>query len=245
MVSRRRFLAAGALALLPGAPRAEETVDAMRFSALAPGEALPREFREFAFEGVPRTEFTTVADQGSTVLRARARASMAAIVRSVRVEAARRPRRSWRWKALQLPERSDLATREGDDFAARLYVAFDLGLGALPIGTRIGVWLARLAYGDDVPAAALCYVWARRASVGAIASSAFTERVRMVVVESGAAQLGRWRGYERDVVADYERAFGAPAPAVSGVAVSADADNTGGTAEALFGDVRFTMRPLA
>jgi hypothetical protein len=244
VVSRRCFLAASALALLPGVACAEEAVDAMRFSSLAPGAPLPREYRLFGFDGVPRTEFAPVTDEGRTVLRARANASMTAVVRSVRVAAAGRPQLSWSWKALRLPENSDLAVRAGDDFAARLYVAFDLRLGALPVGARIGVWLARLAYGDDVPAAALCYVWAANVPVGTFAASAFTDRVHMVVVESGTANLGRWREYRRDVVADYERAFGAPAPAVSGVAVASDADNTGSSAEAHFGDVRLTARPL-
>jgi hypothetical protein len=243
MVSRRRLLAAGALALLPGAARPGETVEAMRFSALAPGAALPQEYRLFGFEGVPRTEFTPVADEGRTVLRARAQASMAAVVPTVRVALAERPLLQWRWRALRLPARSDPATRAADDFAARLYVAFDLGLDALPLGARIGVWLARLAYGKDVPAAALCYVWAGQAPVGTFAASAFTDRVHMVVVESGAANLGRWREYARDVAADYERAFGTAPPAVSGVAVSSDADNTRSSAEACFGDVRFTARP--
>jgi len=44
-------------------------------------------------------------------------------------------------------------------------------------------------------------------------------------------------------VADYERAFGAPVPAIIGVAVASDADNTLGRAEAYFGDVRFRSRP--
>jgi hypothetical protein len=245
MVNRRRFLAAGALALMPRVGLPADGIEALPISSLAPGAPLPEDYRWFGFEGVPRTEFAPVAEDGRTVLHARARASMGAVVRSVRVEPARRPLLAWRWKALRRPERSDLATREGDDFAARLYVAFDLRLGALPLGTRIGVWLARLAYGDDVPAAALCYVWAARARVGTIAPSAFTGRVQMVVVESGAGELGRWREYRRDPWADYERAFGAAPPAVAGVAVSCDADNTGSSAESMFGDVRFTARPPA
>jgi len=243
MVSRRGFLAAGAAALLPRFARAAQDVDALHFSALAPGAPLPADYRTFAFSGVPRTQFTAIADDGRTVLRARADASMAAIVRTVNIPSARRPELEWRWKVLQLPAHGNLATREGDDFAARLYVAFNLPLGALPLGTRVGVWLARLAYGNDVPAAALCYVWAAGSPAGTIAPSAFTDRVQMVVVDSGADGVGQWRTYRRDVVADYERAFGAPAPAISGVAVACDADNTGSRAEAWFGDVRFTARP--
>jgi len=245
MVSRRGLLAAGAAALLPGRMRAADEGQGMRFSALAAGAPLPAEYREFGFDGVPRTQYATVVDEGRVVLRAQAEASMSAVIRTVRIASASRPALEWRWKVRQLPERADLATRQGDDFAARLYVGFDLDLGALPLGTRVGVWLARLAYGDDVPAAALCYVWANRARVGTFAPSAFTERVRMVVVESGTASLGEWRAYRRDVVADYERAFGSPAPAINGVAVSSDADNTGSRAEAYFGDVSFRARPTS
>jgi len=65
------------------------------------------------------------------------------------------------------------------------------------------------------------------------------------VVESGAARLGRWSDYERDVAADYRRAFGAEPPAVSGVVVSTDTDNTGERAEAYYGDIEFRARPTS
>ncbi|MGH7023888.1 MAG: DUF3047 domain-containing protein, partial [Caulobacteraceae bacterium] len=110
---------------------------------------------------------------------------------------------------------------------------------------RLGVEIARALYGPDAPAAALCYVWATRAPVGTFAPNAYSGRVQMVVVESGEAALGRWRAYDRDVAADYRRAFGAAPPRVKGVLVSTDADNTGETAEAYYGDVSFRSRPSA
>jgi hypothetical protein len=64
----------------------------------------------------------------------------------------------------------------------------------------------------------------------------------MVVVDSGAADLGRWVAHERDVAADYRRAFGEAPPAVKGVVVSTDTDNTGEAAEAYYGDVVFRSR---
>jgi len=67
--------------------------------------------------------------------------------------------------------------------------------------------------------------------------------VQRVVAESGAARLGRWIDYQRDVVADYRKAFGAEPPAVKGVVVSTDTDNTGEAAEAYYGDVVFRARP--
>lgn len=242
-MKRRRFLAAGALALLPWAARAQAGVPVMRFSALRAGAALPPEYRAYAFGGQRKpTDYALVEDEGVTVLRARAEASASGILRALRVDTASLPLLAWRWKALRLPANGDLRTKSGDDFAARLYVTFDLPLAALSFEDRLGVRVARLLYGPDTPAAALCYVWATRASVGTMAPNAYTRRVRMVVVESGAANLGRWRAHERDVAADYRAAFGGEPPPVSGVVVSTDSDNTGESAEALYGDVAFTAR---
>lgn len=239
---RRAFLAAAAAMALP--VRAQEPIHALRFSALRAGTPLPEDYRTYAFAGQERrTQYTLVEDQGTTVLRARAEASTAGVIRDVRVDPARRPRLAWRWKVTRLPEKGDLRTREGDDYAARLYVLFDLPLAGLPFGERFGVTVARIIYGKDVPAAALCYVWDARAPVGTVAPNAYTGRVQMVVVESGAAQLGRWRPYERDVAADYRRAFGDAPPAVKGLVVSTDTDNTGEAAEAFYGDVVFRARP--
>jgi len=245
-VNRRRFLAAGAAALLAPAVRAEESVAAMRFSALSPGAPLPPEYRAYAFEGqARRTQYALVEDDGRTVLRARADASTAGIIRDLRVDPAVLPMLAWRWKATRVPEKGDLRTKAGDDYAARLYVTFDLRLAELPFGERFGVTVARIVYGKDVPAAALCYVWATRAAVGTVAPNAYTSRVQMIVVESGGAQLGQWRAYERDVAADYRRAFGTRPPAVSGVVVSTDTDNTGERAETYYGDIVFKARPIS
>jgi hypothetical protein len=45
------------------------------------------------------------------------------------------------------------------------------------------------------------------------------------------------------VAADYRLAFGEAPPAVKGVVVSTDTDNTGELAEAWYGDAAFTARP--
>ncbi len=102
--------------------------------------------------------------------------------------------------------------------------------------------LARLLHGDALPTAAICYVWDNRHAVGTSRWSPYTDRVRMVVVESGNAQAGRWLDERRDVARDFRAAFGAqwsgPVPAITGVAVGNDTDQTGESVTAWFGDVR-------
>ena len=218
MNARRRFLVLVLLCLVARRAAAQASIPAMPFSSLQPGAPLPEWLRLQSFPSRPRhTEFALVADQGRTVLRARAVASTSGLAREMAVDPRTHPILAWRWKVMNLIARSDLATKAGDDFPARLYVAF---------GRR-----------------ALCYVWDTRLPAGTIAPNAYSDRVQMVVADSGAAALGRWVAHERDVAADFRRGFGTEPPVTSAVVVSADTDNTGESAESYFGDVEFKARP--
>lgn len=99
--------------------------------------------------------------------------------------------------------------------------------------------LAKTFHGVELPAATLCHVWYNRFSVGTTAWSAYTDRVRMIVVESGKAKAGQWVAETRDVAADFRPAFDEEAPRVIGVALAADTDNTGESLESRFGDLVF------
>jgi len=245
VITRRRLLALAAAGLLARrSPAAPATIEAMRFSALKPGAPLPAWLEPVTFGArVPPTEFALVEDESRTVLRARSQASASGLARALRVDLAVLPLLSWRWKVARLPEKGDLARRGGDDYAARLYVTFDLDPATLGVAARMKLALARAAWGDRLPLAALCYVWDAHAPAGTFAPNAYTDRVEMVVADSGTAALGRWVAHLRDVAADYRRAFGAEPPAVNGVIVSADTDNTGERAESYFSDIEFRPRP--
>jgi len=54
--------------------------------------------------------------------------------------------------------------------------------------------LAKLVYGADLPAAAICYVWDNHQPIGTNAWNPYTDRLRMVVLESGNARAGEWVG---------------------------------------------------
>jgi hypothetical protein len=250
---RRRLLAAAATWPLARAwaARSPARLRALPISTLEAGAPLPAWLEPFAFEDRPqRTEFELVRDAGRTALRARAQASSAALVRRLSVDPNALPLLEWEWKVMNLLEHSDLATRAGDDFPARLYVTFDVPLDQFNPVQRILLALARSIWGEALPLAALCYVWDRQAPVGTIVPNAYTDRVRMVVVESGPARLGRWLHMQRNLVEDYRRAFGddaaavarQPVPPVSAIILSSDTDDTGEDAEAFFGDV--TLRAL-
>jgi hypothetical protein len=58
------------------------------------------------------------------------------------------------------------------------------------------------------------------------------------VVESGAGRLNQWINYERDIRADYEKAFGEPPGALIGIGIMTDSDNTRSHAQAWYGPIQ-------
>ena len=62
---------------------------------------------------------------------------------------------------------------------------------------------------------------------------------KMIVVESGPQRIGTWVEEERNVYEDYRLAFGEEPPAISGVAIMSDTDNTKERAVAYYGDIVF------
>jgi hypothetical protein len=71
----------------------------------------------------------------------------------------------------------------------------------------------------------------------------YSVRAHMIVVESGAERVGEWQVERRNLLADYEKAFGEAPPRISGVAIMTDTDDTGESATAWFGDISFHARP--
>jgi len=207
------------------------------------GTTPPPGWSELTFPKIERrTRYEHLVDDGVTVVAATAEASASGWIHRLDVPAANARMLRWRWKAVELPTGSDLRTKAGDDAAARVYVTFRYAPERLPWPQRLLYDAARVIYGEAPPHATLMYVWDARAPQGATFANPYTDRVRNVVVESGAARLNQWLAYERDVLADYRAAFGEEPPPISGIAIMTDADNTRGRAAARYGDITLSSR---
>lgn len=191
------------------------------------------------------TRYTPTTWDGVAAIEARADASMSLYARPLTLDIAATPVLCWRWRIDAPLEKADLATKAGDDYAARVYVSFSLPPDQLGFGTRAKLSIARAIWGDQVPDAALNYVWDNRHPVGTMRPNAYTDRTRMIVARSGAAHAGEWVNERHDVAADLAAAFGeAAASGAKAVqlALASDTDNTGEAARAGFADFHFVAR---
>lgn len=239
MRSRTSARALAALVLAAATALAATPAILAPFSAATPGTALPPGWTALTFPSIARhTRYILVRDEaGTVVVEAVAQDSASGLVHKLDLPAGERPRLSWRWKADALVAGGDVTRREGDDYVARVYVTFRYSPERLSPWQRLRYSALRLVYGEYPPHAGLNYVWDARAARGTVVANPYTDRVRMIVVESGDGELGRWRRYERNIVDDYRAAFGEEPPALAGVAIMTDTDNTGATVTAWYGDL--------
>jgi len=189
----------------------------------------------------PMTRFTPDTVQGRVAVRVEAIKSYGNLVYRLPGVPAPRALR-WSWRLLEPAARSDLFNKAGDDVAAKVCVSFDLPLAQLPFAERQRLRLARELSGEDLPSATLCWVWATTEAVGARIDNAYSRRVRYIVLRNAGDAPGAWVDEERDVAADFLLAFGdesSTVPLLTGVALGADADNTGGRSVAYIAALRF------
>jgi hypothetical protein len=205
------------------------------FSAGEPGNVLPPPWHEQGVFQVPMSQVRLVEDEGQTVLQVHSKTSIGTAAIRLRLE---KPVVAWRWKVDRVLAKARLGARDGDDFAARVFVTFEFPAEELSFGERTRLALARLFYGH-VPSAAICYVWDNgRDSKGQSVWSPYAERVRLVVLRNAIDPAGAWLEERRDVAADFRAAFGRDAPPISGIAAGNDTDQTSEVATAWFGDFR-------
>ncbi len=172
-------------------------------------------------------------------IEAKAKKSMALLGRTLAVNLKKTPILCWQWRIEAPVAAADMTRKSGDDYAARVYLTFAVPPDQLNFGTRTKLRLARTIYGGQVPDAALNYIWNNRNPIGTLQVNAYTDRARMLVLRSGAGQAGTWVQEQRNVLADFHRAFGEVSGELQGLAIASDTDNTGEEAHAGFADFRF------
>jgi len=238
---RHSFLALALLAAV-GASFAATEPGVTPFSS-ASGTGLPAPWHIVTVPKIPRhTRYAIAENDGRRVVRADADASYANVVHPLDAEVGATPILRFAWRVDRFPENSDLATRAHDDVAAKVCVLFDVPLDRLSFVDRTKIQLGRRLFDSELPAATVCYVWDRTLPAGRWIDNAYTDRVRMLVLRSGAnGDRSHWIDERRDLRADFRQAFPREAtaglPRVAALAFATDTDNTKSKALAWFGDM--------
>ncbi len=210
----RKFLPLGAILVFALLAYATPLATIVLNSASLTAGRLPSEWELKVNHGRPDVSVCVEAE--GPCLHFKSVRSSFGLERSVDVNPAETPFLTWRWKVTQLPTGGDFRHSSTDDQAAQVLVAF-------------------------TDRKVLTYIWDSSAPKGTAdyASNIPLLHVFAVVCESGHSDTNRWLSENRNVQADYERAYGKPAPRVKGLRIQINSQHTGSVAESYFGDVAF------
>lgn len=222
----------------------EDVLEVGKFSNARIDDGLPTGWEPLTFKQITsHSEYKLIRDQGQVVIKATTRSAASGLVRKISINPGQYPIVQWKWKITGIYPNGDATRREGDDYPARLYVTFAYDPQKVGFFEKAKYEAAKLLYGEYPPIGAINYIWANRAPIGTIIKNPYTSRAKMIPCQSGAGKKGRWITEQRNVYDDYMAAFGEPPPLISGVAIMADSDNTGGATISYFGDIIFKKRP--
>ena len=184
-----------------------------------PADGVPSGWKLHEFVGHAQVALVR-SEQGLAVHLRSERASFA-LYRDIVVGLDEFPMLAWSWKVTHLPAGGDVREAARDDQAAQVYLVFPR-------------WPSPRTNSDVIG-----YVWDTTAPTGTTRPSSRAPNVRIIVVASGTTGLGTWQHYRRNVAEDYRVLFGRRPPRVGTIALMIDANDTGTSAEATIGQLRF------
>lgn len=185
-----------------------------------------------------KTTYQLTDMAGNRVMYAKTQNSASALITKLHINPEERLNIKWRWKVSNIFQAGDAKIKSGDDYPARIYIAFAFDPESASFMEKLKYKAANAMTEDTLPGSVLNYIWANKLPAGEIITNPYSEQTRMIAVQSGEAELGQWVSNSQDIVADYQAAFGRLPPPVIAIGIMSDSDDTGETAEAWYGDIR-------
>jgi hypothetical protein len=174
------------------------------------------------------TKYTIEKNNDGSFLKAESNKSVLALAYKEEFNVYTYPKVRWKWKVSNIYKNANPETKDGDDYAIRVYVAFKYDPKvSSSIGQRLKYGLINTMYGEYPPQATLNYVWANSEGQKTILTSPYSDTIKLIALEKGSKKVGTWQEEEIDIIQDYRKSFGEDPPKMAGIAVMNDSDNTG------------------
>ena len=202
------------------APKALQKAEIVKDFPFSDDNAL-KEWEEKIFKG--KVIYRIENGQTLSYVRATSNKTASALYYKLKLDAKRRePVISWKWNVDKFPGKKmkeSLETENEDDFAARVYVIFP----------------AIFFTNSKV----LEYIWSETLPEGMIGTSPYSKNIKLIVIRSGPNKDKKWFQEDRDIAADYMKAFGAkPEYNIGAVAFMTNTEHTLTSADAMYDEIK-------
>lgn len=180
------------------------------------------------FPRVKKHSIYTMERQGDeSYLKTESSASSSAIVFTKSFNVFDYPRVKWRWKIGNVYAKGNSQEKAGDDYPIRVFIMFKYDHDKASFLGRIKHRLGKSIFGVEPPYSSLNYIWASRKHSTDIITNPYSADTKMIVLQSGGENAGKWMEEDVNIIRDYRRAFGEAPPATAQIAIMNDSDDTG------------------
>jgi hypothetical protein len=143
------------------------------------------------------------------------------LTKEIEVDLKEYPFINFRWKAIELPKGGDFREKKTDDQAGQLYVVF----GTFKLTAKI-----------------VGYLWENKTPKLTTGVSPAWGKTRLIVLQSGPENIGKWMQEKRNVYDDYQALFGKEPPKTSLISIFINSQHTKSRAECYYGEISFSKR---
>jgi hypothetical protein len=189
-----------------------------------------------------KTKYYLHQYHGKNVIHADAKSSASGLIVPLKAKDIKDFDLKWTWKALKNIALADNTQGHIDDAPLRIVLGFEGDKSKLPLKDQLAFDLAKLISGHDLPYATLMYIWSEKSGMEEVITNKHISRIKAIVVDSGAKDLGEWRTHRRSIEADFKKAYGENPGKLIAIGIMTDTDNTNEEVQAKYGDIEFQRR---
>ena len=177
-----------------------------------------------------KNELSLAKEGKRTVLKVKSMGSASGILKRIDVDIKAFPVLVWRWKINRVVGMAIESKKDRNDSAARVRVIF--GKASVKPSQRppdISKFFKSFGFkmeGTEPRGFKIDYIWGNNVPKGEVIDYPGAKNHKMVVVQSGNKRANRWVWEKRNLIEDFQQFFRSAPPALIGIVVLTDTDQT-------------------
>ncbi len=193
----------------------EITIPISNFSSLQLND-----WQKKSFKG--ETQYQIVSIDKQSALQATSTSSASSLYKKIAIDLHKTPYLHWSWRIDKKLTINNEQSKQGDDFAARIYLVSE---------NQWFFWQSK----------AINYVWTHGIAKNRVWPNPFAgKNVMMLAIRSGDDPTQQWHTEKRNVLKDLKNIFNEDIRYIDVVAIMSDTDNSSGSALSYYADLYFS-----
>jgi hypothetical protein len=212
---RLKFALLLSVLICPALQAQDKTIPISHFSSLQLND-----WQHKSFKG--ETQYQIILLDKQAALQAKSRASASSLYKEIHIDLHETPYLNWSWRIDKKLAINNEQSKQGDDFAARIYLISK---------NKWFFWQSK----------AINYVWANNTAKNTVWPNPFAgKNVMMFAIRSGDNPTKQWHTEKRNVLNDLKNIFGEDIRYIDAIAIMTDTDNSSGRADSYYANLYFS-----